>query len=353
MKSKLYTTTLSINKKNLIDNINFFKKKKNKIIAMIKANAYGHGDIEIAKVLEQENIHLLGVADFEEGVRLRKQNIKSRIMVTAPTENNIEEIINYNMEPCIYNFKTLKKIKKIKRQSYIHIKFNTGMNRFGFEYNDICPLFENINKNKKINLCSIFSHLADPENNDFTKKQINKFEEIKNKTKNLINNDVDYHIHNTKSYIHFQNENEIIRTGLGLYGYIENQSKMKPIAELTSKIIQIKEIKKDESVGYKNYFISKKNMKLGIIPIGYADGLKRNWSNGKLKFLIKNKLYPVVGLISMDSCIVDITNSKIKEGERVIYFGKKRNICDLAKELETIPYEITACLSKRIKRTYI
>ena len=193
MKSNLYTTTLNIDREILIDNINFFKKKKNKIIAMIKANAYGHGDIEIAKILEQEKIYLLGVADFEEGVRLRKQNIKSRIMVTAPTENNIEEIINYNMEPCIYNFKTLKKLNKIKKQSCIHIKFNTGMNRFGFEYNDIYPLFENLNKNKKINLCSIFSHLADPENNDFTKKQINEFEKIKNKTKSLINNDIDYY----------------------------------------------------------------------------------------------------------------------------------------------------------------
>jgi len=353
MKSKLYTTTLAINKKKLIDNINLFKKKKNKIIAMIKANAYGHGDIEIAKILEKENIYLLGVADFEEGVSLRQQNIKSRIMVTTPTEDNIEEIINYNMEPCVYNFKTLTTLTKIKKQSDIHIKFNTGMNRFGFEYNDIYNIFEYINKNKKINLRSIFSHLADPENNDFTKKQINEFEKIKNKIKVLVNKEIDYHIHNTKSYINFQNENEIIRTGLGLYGYIKNQNKIKPIAELTSKIIQVKEIKKNESVGYKKSFISKKNMKIGIIPIGYADGLKRNWSNGKLKFLIKDKLYPVIGLISMDSCLVDITNSKIEEGESVIYFGEKRNICDLAKELETIPYEITACLSKRIKRTYV
>ena len=356
MKNNLYNTTLIIDTKKIISNINFFKSnnKNIKIIAMIKANAYGHGDIEIAKILEKENIYMLGVADFEEGIRLREKNIKSKIMVTAPTKNNIQEVINHNLEPCIYNFEILEEIIKINKKINIHIKFNTGMNRFGFDNNDINTCIEKIINNKNIHISSIFSHLANSNNkNDlFSIKQINRFTKINKIFNEIFKYKIDAHIHNTEGYISLNNNN-IIRIGLGIYGYTKTYPEIKPISELKSHIIQIRKIKKNESIGYNRSFIAKKNMKIGIIPIGYADGIKRDWGNGKLKFLIKNKLYPVVGVVSMDSCMINITNTKIKEGEEVFYFNEKRNICELAKDLNTIPYEITSSLSKRIKRIYI
>lgn len=368
MRQDLYGTRLYVNYANLKHNINYIKKNAPdaKIIAMIKANAYGHGDIAIAKTLQALSVDYFGVADFEEGVRLRNHQITTPIMVMNPGLNNISEIIDNNLEPVIYNNIIFVKLVEYLKTSKIdapqdirvHIKINTGMNRWGFNLLDIPNLIKQLASQKNIIIGSIYTHLASAKNkNDdlFTQHQINELLLVKKLFQKEFEYPVKTHVSNTAAFLrNFQNTQfNYIRAGLLVYGGVKHQS-LKPIAELKCPILQIREIEKGSSVGYGRNFISQTKLKTAIIPFGYADGLQRSWGNGVLKFYYQNKLIPTIGNISMDSCVVDISEiDNISVGDDVVYFGKKRPIWDLANELNTIPYEITSTLSRRIKRVYL
>ena len=360
MLNNYYSTKLVIKESLLEKNINFFKSKiplGTKIIAVIKANAYGYGDLEMACRLLTHNIAYLAVADFEEGIRLRKHNIKSPIMVLYPSKNNLDIIIENNLEPTIFSESMLDLIlQKSEKTIKIHIKIDSGMGRYGIMEDRIRPVIKKIKGSKNIKIASIFSHLSSnsKEHRVFSNKQIDYFNKVRDLFSKQFVYKIDSHILSSYGLVNFQIQpHNMVRIGFGLYNGLDGH-KLNHIGELYSQISQIKYLKKGNSVGYNRSFIARKKTKIGIIPLGYADGLQRSWGKGRLKFLYNNQFVPVLGEISMDSCVVDITNvNNAKEGDTVILFGDKRPIFDLAKELKTIPYEITAGLSKRIKRVFI
>ena len=364
MKTGLYGTRLYINQNYLASNIKHLQHQisgKN-IIAMVKANAYGYGDIKISQELQKLGVNFFGVADFEEGINLRKSGIAGRIMVMNPGLQNLEVIINYKLEPVVYSYAILLKlcsIAKKKKQISIHIKLNTGMNRWGFNTHEVPAVIQMLKNTKNIRIASIYSHFSSAKkskNDEFSMRQIHDFQNQYEKFSKQFNYKIDTHIHNSFGLIRkigSIKKFDFIRVGLALYGGLADKD-LTSIAELKCSIAQIRYVQPGESIGYGRNFIAQKKIKIGVIPFGYADGLQRSWANGILKFYYKNYLLPTIGDISMDSCTVDLSEiNDISEGDDIYYFGEKRPIWKLAKELNTIPYEIMATLSRRIKRVYI
>ena len=351
-------TILHVDLKKLEQNFIFLKAKlspKTKIIGVVKAFAYGHGDIYVSKKLEQLGFDALWVSDFEEGVNLRKAGIKIKIIVANPGMKSYNKIIKYKLDVVIYNQRVLDLYCFKKNTINIHLKFNTGMNRYGFNYNELKLIVAKIKKNSHLNLFSICSHLADP--NDKTKRedtlnQINNFKLICEKINILINKKIDRHLLNSNGLLNFpEYQMEGVRLGIGLYG-LTSIPDLKQISSLYSVIAQIRHLKKGDSVGYGKSYTANKKMKIAIIPLGYADGLNRNLSNNVGSIFVNNIECNIIGEISMDSFAINITQVNAKEGDVVEIFGNKITISEIAKKINTIPYEIYSTLNRRIKRIY-
>ena len=364
MLDKYFSTRLEVNQNILKKNIEFLRKKigsKTEIIAVLKANAYGFGDVMLAKKIIQFGIKNIAVADFEEGIRLRKNGISESIMIMYPGLNNLDPIIRNNLEPTIYSIEMLKRLislaKKNEKKIFFHLKIDTGMSRYGFLNDDIKKVILKIKTVDNLIIKSVFSHFSSSKldtEKSFSTFQINKFKFYKKIFEDSFSHKIDFHISNSYGLLNFPTANfDMVRIGFGLY-YGFNNNKTNCIGELKSSIVQIRLIKKGDSVGYNRSFIAKRNMKIGIVPIGYADGLRRSWVSKNLSFIREKTSLPVLGEISMDSCIIDISNLKnVEEGDEVIFFGMSRNIFDLCSHLNIIPYEMTAGLSKRIRRVLI
>lgn len=359
-----HSTRLEINLTALIDNLNFYRSllnRETKIMIMVKAMGYGSGSYEIANVLQYQRVDYFGVAFVDEGIHLRRNGITIPIMVMNPEIDAYNEMIKYDLEPEIYNFRSLEKfyeiIKKNQMPNYpIHIKLDTGMHRLGFMEEDIDKLCDFINNSPELSVASVFSHLAVadiPNFDDFTLMQINNYIEMTDKIEKRLNKKFIKHILNTAGIERFsQYQFDMVRLGIGLYGFSSNcNHKLRNVSTLKTTISQIKKIKKGESVGYGKTFLAENEMIIGIIPIGYADGLNRRLSN-RGYVMVRNKRAKIVGNICMDMCMIDITNIEAQEGDEVIIFGENLPVTELASILETIPYEIFTSISNRVKRIY-
>ncbi len=354
----LNETILHVDLNKLKDNFNFLKSRlrpNTKIIGVVKAFAYGHGDIEISKKLEELGVYALWVSDFEEGLILRESGVKTKIIVANPGIKSYDSIIKYRLDVVLYNQKLLDLYCSNKNTVNIHIKFNTGMNRYGFSSKSIDLIISKIKKNKHLRLDSICSHLAaseDKKKSDFTQKQIKKFNSISTRVESILERKINKHILNSYGLLNFSNyQMNYVRIGIGLYGSADNLN-LKQICSFKSPITQIRNIKKGESVGYSGSFIANQKMTIGIIPVGYADGMNRRLGNKIGSVYVNNRECKIIGEISMDSFMVDITKSNAKEGDLVEIFGENINVCAVAKKINTIPYEIYSTLNRRIKRVY-
>jgi len=353
-----HETILYVNLKALENNFNYLKNKlqsDTKIIAVVKAFAYGHGDVAIAKKLEELGVDTFWVADFEEGMSLRKAGILKRIIVANPGAKSYAKIVKYNLEPVIYNFRLLEIFGKNSTPISVHIKFNSGMNRYGFNLEEKDTLASKLKEFPHLKIESICSHLIVADNklkDDFTQKQFQKFDIFCNLFSKKLNVKVERHILNTAGVLRFPNQQkELVRIGIGLYGIGEDENLI-AVGKLVSNIAQIRILKKEETVGYDASFVAKTEMKIAVIPLGYADGINRKLGSKKGKVLINNTLVPIIGKISMDSFMVDISRINAKEGDLVTVFGQENSVTEIAKNLNTIPYEILATLNRRIKRVY-
>ena len=353
-----HETILYVNLKALENNFNYLKNKlqsDTKIIAVVKAFAYGHGDVAIAKKLEELGVDTFWVADFEEGMNLRKAGILKRIIVANPGAKSYAKIVKYNLEPVIYNFRLLEIFGENSTPISVHIKFNSGMNRYGFNLEEKDTLASKLKKFPHLKIESICSHLIVADNklkDDFTQKQFQKFDIFCNLFSKKLNVKVERHILNTAGVLRFPNQQkELVRIGIGLYGIGEDENLI-AVGKLVSNIAQIRILKKEETVGYDASFVAKTEMKIAVIPLGYADGINRKLGSKKGKVLINNTLVPIIGKISMDSFMVDISRINAKEGDLVTVFGQENSVTEIAKNLNTIPYEILATLNRRIKRVY-
>lgn len=365
LEEKSHRTVLEINLNGMVHNLNYFRSKlnpKTKIMAMVKALSYGSGTFEIANILQYQRVDYLGVAFADEGVALREAGIKTPVIVMNPEPNSFELMIKYNLEPEIYNYLVLNKfnetLRKAGLKSYpVHIKLDTGMHRLGFMKHEILRLIAGIKENKNILIKSIFSHLAASDDNvhdNFTKKQIDLFTDISDQITKAFNYPILRHISNSAAIERFpEAQFDMVRLGIGLYGISAiNQEKLATVSTLKSTVIQIKQVQKDETIGYSRNATAQNDMTIAIIPVGYADGLNRKLGNGGGKLFINGFLAPIVGNVCMDMCMVDITGCNIHEGAEVIVFGKEQSVIDLADTLETIPYEIFTSVSSRVKRVY-
>ena len=354
----IHETILEVNLDKLANNFNYLKSKLNpdtKIIAVVKAYAYGHGDIAISSYLEKLGVHALWVADFEEGTRIRKSGIKIPIIIANPGTKSTQQIIDNKLDVVIYNSELLHLYGKLNKEIRIHIKFDTGMNRYGFDASEVNELVANLQKYPKLKTQSICSHLAASDNStedSFTNAQFQVFEKVSSSFSKGINQLIDTHILNTNGVLRFPNkEYEMVRLGIGLYG-VSNDDNLQQISTLKSVISQVRIIKKGSKVGYDASFLAKEDMKIGVVPFGYADGLNRKLSINNGVIIVQNIACPIIGKISMDSCMIDLKGTTAKIGDEVVIFGEENTISSIANKLSTIPYEIFSSLNRRIKRIY-
>jgi len=369
LQQKSHDTVFEINLTNLISNINYYKlllKPNVQLMCMVKAMGYGGGSSELAKTLQHSGVNYLAVAYADEGVELRQSQIKLPVMVMSPETDAFEDIINYNLEPEIYSFKTLELfIQKLDQLSIstpypIHIKIDTGMHRLGFEENDMQGLITELKNNLQVKVQSVFSHLAasdNPEMDDFTEKQIKQFEKTCGQIEKGIGYSFMKHICNSGAISRFKNAHfDMVRLGIGMHGVGVNaieQKKLENVGTLKTRISQIKKVKIGETVGYNRNGKAEKEMSIAIIPIGYADGFSRALGNGKFGVYINNNFCKTVGNICMDMCMVDVTNIKCNEGDEVIVFETIDQLNQMAAAMGTISYEVLTSVSGRVKRVYV
>lgn len=351
-------TILHIDLTKLEANFNYLKSKLNcgtKIIGVVKAFAYGHGDVKISKKLERLGVYALWVSDFEEGVNLRESGIKTKIIVANPGTKSYSQIIKHNLDVVLYNHKLLDLYCSNKSQVNIHIKFNTGMNRYGFNSSEVESIVEKTNKNPHLMLNSICSHLSASEDNkkiNHTLNQIEKFKVISQEFELILGRSINKHILNSHGVLNFvKYQMNSVRLGIGLYGST-NDLNLNQISCFSSVITQIRTLETGEGVGYGISFIAKLKTKIAIIPVGYADGMNRKLGNTIGSVFINNCKCPIIGEISMDSFAVDITRCEAKEGDLVEIFGCHLTVSEIAKKINTIPYEVYSTLNRRIKRVY-
>lgn len=367
LMNKRHETTLEVNLSAVVDNLNFFKSRLEKnvgIMVMVKAFSYGTGTYEIANMLEHHGVDYLAVAYIDEGITLRKNGIKSPLMVMNASIGEIGEMINFNLEPEIFNIKDLiiasKYLDGTGGELGIHLKLETGMHRLGVEPEEIPEIIEILKNNKRLKLKTVFSHLVaggESAFDDFTNEQIRKFEFS---CKQLIENGITgfkSHLLNSDGILRFpENQYDMVRLGIGLYGLSsvdEFKNDLRSVAKLKSGISQIKHLKKGESVGYGRGYIAEKEIVTATIPIGYADGLVRQLGKGAWYFRIKDKKAPILGNICMDMTMIDISAIEdVRENDEVIIFEGNNDIYKMAEKRSTIPYEILTSISERVKRIY-
>ena len=370
LQEKAHETIMEINLNNLVKNMNYYRSKlksDTKLMVMVKAFAYGSGNFEVSNVLEFHRADYLTVAYADEGIELRRKGITLPIVVMTPEINTFESIIKNNLEPDIYSFRSLSLLEEaidnletpLHAPIGIHIKIDTGMHRLGFLPDDIDELLKRIKSNDKIIVKSVFSHLAGSDSqefNDFTMKQIDNFEAMSSKIVEALPYKILRHILNSAGISRFTDyQYDMVRLGIGIYGIApcdEDKGKLKTVVSLKTTIVQIKEYEVGETIGYSRKGKIERKSRIGVVPIGYADGLKRELGNGNACFYVNGQAAPIIGNICMDMCMIDLTGIDCKEDDTAILFNEDYPVERIAEACDTIPYEILTSISQRVKRIY-
>ena len=365
---KAQETVLEIDLKALQHNFEHLKSKlqpSTKFLAVVKAFAYGSDANEIANYLQELDVDYFAVAYIDEGVALRNAGITKPILVLHPLAVNFKKLIDYCLEPSLYNVKILNEFISVasaeKQNNYpVHIKFNTGLNRLGFWHDEVKSITDILSETKMVKVKSIFSHLASSEDLNekvFTLNQIASFKTIAKIFTENIGYKPMLHICNTSGILNYPDAHfDMVRSGIGLYGFgnsEEENKDLKPIGTLKTVISQIHHIKKGESVGYNRAFKSDSLLKTATLPIGHADGIGRQYGNGIGFVMINRQKAPIVGNVCMDMIMVNVTNIDCNEGDEVIVFGENPTAENLASTAHTISYELITSISQRVKRIYI
>jgi alanine racemase len=369
LQQKVHRTVLEINLTSIIHNLNQYRrilKKGVKIMAMVKASGYGSGSAEIANVLQFHKTDYLAVAYADEGVDLRKANIRLPIMVMNVDEEAFESTIQYNLEPEIYSINIFKSfdrfLDKQGLQYYpIHIKIDTGMHRLGFGEEDMEALTGLLKSGNRMVIKSVFSHLAaseDPKEDAFTLLQADRFKQACSQIEAAVGYNFLKHISNSAASSRMpQLQFDMIRLGIGLYGIDSSNNKkltLQPAATLKTTIAQLRKVKSGDAVGYNRRGKINTDAVIATLRIGYADGLRRALSNGVGRVFIRGKFAPVIGSVAMDMAMADVTHiTDAEEGDEVEIFGRNISVAEVAENCDTIPYEILTGIGQRVKRIYI
>lgn len=359
---------LEINLDGCLENYRYFRSKlfdATKLLVLVKANAYGHGAVEFASLMEKEGADYLAVAYPIEGIELRQGGIKSPIMVLTAGTDSFEQIINYGLEPGIPNLYSLKVLcdvleKRGLTSFPIHIKLDTGMHRLGFMSEEIDELIAFLSTCRSVRVKSIYSHLAasdEPECDEFTLGQVELFRKNADRISSELPEKPMYHILNSAGIERFpQYQMDMVRLGIGVYGVSAIPGNhLAPVASFKCKVLQVKTLRpEDGTIGYGRHGkIAPEGTVIATIPVGYADGLDRHLSCGKGRFSINGHRVPTIGNICMDMTMLDVTGLDVKVGDTVTIFGEDPTVCELADILGTIPYEILTSVPRRIERVIV
>lgn len=389
LSAKTHKTVLEVNLDAIAHNLSVFRNllrgvnsvKPAKLMAMVKASAYGSGSDEVAHLLEQRGMDYLTVAYADEGVTLRKAGIKLPIMVMNPEEASFDTMQRFALEPEIYSLSLLNDFVQFLKNTVeernpdtfgkggakIHLKIDTGMHRLGFEAPDIQEVITILKQNPRIEIAAIFTHLAatdGPEHDDFTHQQVARFVKIYDQITEGCYPETSgggykplKHALNSSGIYRFPEYHfDMVRLGRGLYGVAaleEMQRQLQVVQTLKATISQIKNIPKEETIGYSRKGILERDSRVGTISIGYADGLRRTASGGQFSVFLHGKLAPTVGNVCMDMTMIDVTDiAEAREGDEVEIFGPNVSIQTLAEAIGTIPHEVFTSISERVKRVY-
>ena len=359
---------LELNLPGCLSNYAYFRgllKPETKLLVLVKANAYGHGAVEFASMMQQAGADYLAVALPVEGVELRQAGISLPILVLTAGTDFFEEIIDNRLEPGIPNLDTLKEfvacLEARRIENYpIHIKLDTGMHRLGFMSAELETLMNYLRECKAVRVKSVYSHLAaaeDPAQDEFTLGQIALFEEGFKALAESLGYKPLRHILNSAGIERFpQYQFDMVRLGIGIYGISALPGvRLTPVASLKVKVLQVKKLTAaDGTIGYsRRGVIPSEGMEIATIPVGYADGLDRHLGCGAASFSVAGRRAKTVGNICMDMCMIDVTGLGVKVGDTVTIFGEDPTVEELAKILGTIPYEILTSVPRRIERVVV
>lgn len=360
-------TVLEIDLGALAHNFNYLKsglRSETKFLAVVKAFAYGSDAIQIVKRLERLKVDYFAVAYINEGVALRDAGVKTPIIVLHPQPKNFDLLIDKGLEPSLYSPRILKSFLKTasekgQNQYPVHLKFNTGLNRLGFWEKDVDLIVKELKGRNELKVISLFSHLAaseDKNEREFTLKQLNTFKKITSDFDGKYPNKALKHILNTSGIINYaEAQFDMVRSGIGLYGYSNDAAidhLLKPVATLKTVISQIHKIEPNESVGYNRKYTSSGYRLTATLPLGHADGIGRQYGNGKTFVSVNGKKALIIGNVCMDMIMIDVTDIDCNEGDEVIIFGNSISAEEFASTAQTISYELLTGISQRVRRIF-
>lgn len=367
-EDKFHVTELRISLAKLKHNLNVFSSLLHpncKIMLMIKAYGYGHDSSALAKAFQSdERIGYFAIAYTDEGVQLRESGIEKPVLILNPSPSSFSSIIANCLEPEIHNMELLKAFieflqeHKTEGSAYpIHLKFNTGMNRLGFDYSEIDSLIDLLKQQSVVRVQSMMTHLSSanmPEEDEFTNSQISEFEKIIAETTEIQSDTCFFHCLNSSGIYRFPSAHmQMVRLGIGFYGTSsipQLKEKLQPSALFVSRISQIRKVKKGASISYSRSGRATEDTQIATLSLGYADGFNRRMGNGNWQVEINGKLYPTIGNICMGLTMIDIGNASLKIGDEAIIFGGQKTVYDYAKVLNTITYEVMCSIGPRVKR---
>ncbi len=370
LEQRVHETILEVNLNAVVENLNYYRsflKPETKLVCMVKADAYGAGAVEVAKTLQEHRVDYLAVAVADEGVTLRRNGITQNIMIMNPEMTAFKTMFDYDLEPEVYSFRLMDALIRAAEQQGItgwpvHIKLDTGMHRLGFDpEKDIDEVIRRLKSQNAIIPRSVFSHFVGSDSDDFdnfSTMQFEKFDKASLKLQAAFSHKILRHMDNSAAIQHFpERQLDMCRLGLGLYGYdpraTSSAASLKPVSTLKTTILQLRNVPKEETVGYSRKGVLTRDSVIAAIPIGYADGLNRHLGRGAGYCLVNGQKAPYVGNICMDVTMIDVTDiPNVHEGDMVEIFGEHLPASVLSDVLETIPYEVLTSVSSRVKKVY-
>jgi|HubBroStandDraft_1064217.scaffolds.fasta_scaffold20328_2 alanine racemase len=367
LTEQIHQTVLEIDLEAMAGNLRAYRQllqPSTRIMAMVKAFAYGSGSFEIANLLQFHGVDYLGVAYADEGVALRKGGIRMPIIIMNTENAAFDSLVQYNLEPVIYSLPLLRSLEKwLKREGIaafpIHVELETGMNRLGFAAEEWEELLR-VLPAAPLKVQSVFSHFAaseEQEQDDFSKQQASVYLDMAARLEDALGYFFIRHLSNSAAIVRMREwQLDMVRLGIGLYGVDSSGAgdlDLREVSTLKTTIAQIKHLHDGDTVGYNRRGIAGSGTVTATVRIGYADGYSRNLGNGAGKMWVKGQLAPTIGNISMDLTTIDITGiPDVREGDEVVVFGKELSVRKLAEWSQTIPYEILTGVSQRVKRVY-
>jgi alanine racemase len=377
LTEQIHQTVMEIDLDAMAGNLRAYRQllqPTTRVMAMVKAFAYGSGSFEIANLLQFHGVDYLGVAYADEAVALRKGGIRMPLMVMNTENAAFDSLVQYNLEPVIYSFPLLRSFEKwLKREGImafpIHIELETGMNRLGFAVQDWEELLR-VLPVAPLKVQSVFSHFAaseEAQQDAFSKRQAAAYLEMAARLEKALGYPFIRHLSNSAAIARMPEwQLDMVRLGIGLYGIDsaagapltasgnpEPRLELQEVSTLKTTIAQIKHLHDGDTIGYNRRGLAGSGTVTATVRIGYADGYSRKLGNGVGKMWVKGRLAPTIGSISMDLTMIDITGiPDVREGDEIIVFGKELSVSKLADWEQTIPYEILTGVSQRVKRIY-